>query len=123
MVKPGSQCDQVLGLGVAWPCFLELSHVRCCSDAMPGHGLALLCLLPFLQGANASDLAAAKPVAAAVASEFSRSSEMFQFDLLDNPAVKALAGDAQHGALYQLLSIFLSGMVQVRGWEVGRILG
>ena len=76
-----------------------------------------------LQGASASDLVAAKPVAAAVASEFIRSSEMFQFDLLDNPAVKALAGDAQHGTLYQLLSIFLSGTVQVGGWEVGPMLG
>ncbi|GAB4818111.1 hypothetical protein N2152v2_005157 [Parachlorella kessleri] len=64
------------------------------------------------EGTNASDLATAKPVAAAVASDFIRSPEMFQFDLLDNPAVKALAGDAQHGALYQLLSIFLSGTVQ-----------
>ncbi len=66
-----------------------------------------------MQGASAADLAAAKPVAAAVVTEFVRSPEMFQFDLLDNPAVAALARDAQHGALHQLLTIFLSGTVKV----------
>jgi hypothetical protein len=52
-------------------------------------------------------------VAAAVVTEFVRSPEMFQFDLLDNPAVRALAADPQHAPLHRLLTIFLSGTVKV----------
>ena len=41
-----------------------------------------------------------------------RSTEVYQFDLLDCPAVAQLRGDPQQGPVYELLSIMLSGDVQ-----------
>ena len=51
--------------------------------------------------------------AAAAAAYFIRSTEVFQFDLLDSPAVAQLDGDSQHATTYQLLSLLLAGDVQV----------
>lgn len=49
-------------------------------------------------------------------SEFIRSPDMFQFDLAANPAVTQLgsSGSGENRALHRLLTIFLTGTVQVR---------
>jgi hypothetical protein len=61
------------------------------------------------------------PAAVQVVAEFIRSQDMFQFDLAANPAVAQLGAIPQHKALHTLLTIFLSGSVQVRllrlGWR------
>lgn len=66
------------------------------------------------QDADAADLPGAVPAAAQVVAEFIRSPDSFQFDLAGNPAVAQLAGSPQHGALHRLLTIFLTGTIQVR---------
>ena len=50
-----------------------------------------------------------------VVSEFIRSPDMFQFDLAANPAVAQLgsSGSSEHRSLHRLLTIFLTGTVQV----------
>ena len=48
----------------------------------------------------------------AAAAAFIRSSEVYQFDLLECPAVAQLRDDPQQGPTFQLLSIMLSGDVQ-----------
>ena len=59
-------------------------------------------------------LAVVQAAAAAAAGAFIRSTEVYQFDLLECPAVAQLRGDPQQGPVYELLSIMLSGDVQVR---------
>lgn len=86
-----------------------------CSASPPGWLHPALCT----QDAPAADLPSAVPAAVQVAAEFIRSPDSFQFDLAGNPAVAQLAGSAQHGALHRLLTIFLTGTIQVRpaaGW-------
>lgn len=103
--------------------YRSLPHpVRSSRYAANNRAFCHTCLAP--QGASAAEMAAAKPTAVAAALEFVRSAELFQFDLLDNPALRALASDAQHAPLFQLLTIFLSGTVKVwagivvQGWWV-----
>lgn len=79
-------------------------------------------LTPPCQAASAAELPGAVPAAVAVVSEFIRSPDMFTFDLAGNPAVAQLGGGAaEHKALHRLLSIFLGGTVQVRGWSGGGV--
>ena len=59
-----------------------------------------------------------KGVAAAAVTEFIRSPDVFQFDLLESPAVAQLKGDAQYGKLWQLLQIVLDGDLKVTGWQL-----
>lgn len=85
--------------------------------------------LSFLQDAPAADLPGAVPAAAQVVAEFIRSPDSFQFDLASNPAVAQLASSPQHGALHRLLTIFLTGTIQVglgqpwRCWLGERLVG
>ena len=44
---------------------------------------------------------------------FIRSPDVFQFDLMDSPAVAQLQEDPQHAQTHQLLSLLLAGDVQV----------
>lgn len=47
-------------------------------------------------------------------SAFLASPDLFHFDLASNPAVAQLGGDATYAPLHRLLTIFLSGSVEVR---------
>ena len=85
--------------------------------ARDAHRLTLRCLASF-EDANAQDLAGVKGVAAAAVTEFIRSPDVFQFDLLESPAVAQLKGDAQYGKLWQLLQIVLDGDLKVTGWQL-----
>eukprot|EP00898_Chlorokybus_atmophyticus_P007224 jgi/Chlat1/7502/Chrsp61S07019 len=56
-----------------------------------------------------SDAAEAKEVAARTVLEFLKSPKLFQADLLEMSAIRALESDAKHASLHRLLSIFLLG--------------
>ena len=87
------------------------------SAARDAYRLTLRCLASF-EDANAQDLASVKGVAAAAVSEFIRSPDIFQFDVLESPAVAQLKGDAQYGKLWQLLQIALDGDLKVTGLQL-----
>lgn len=78
------------------------------SAARDAYRLTLRCLASF-EDASTQDLASVKGVSAAAVTEFIRSPDVFQFDLLESPAVAQLKGDAQYGKLWQLLQIVLDG--------------
>lgn len=80
-----------------WPSPRASMPARACPQAMSSHAQ-----LPW-----------SLPLCPQVVSEFIRSPDMFQFDLAANPAVVQL-GSGQHAALHRLLTIFLTGTVQVR---------
>lgn len=52
--------------------------------------------------------------------EFIRNPDLFQFDMLDSPAVQQLKGDSKFGGVYQLLTLLLTGDMKVgllaRAW-------
>lgn len=72
----------------------------------------LLKLLESVDSASASEVAECKAAAATAATDFVKSPDLFQFDLLETPAIQQLRGDSQHGPLFELLSLMLSGSVQ-----------
>lgn len=51
-------------------------------------------------------------IAAKVVKEYIVSPDLFQFDVADIPAVKALASSSEHGAMYAILKLFLDGTVK-----------
>lgn len=69
-------------------------------------------LLESVDSAPAEEVAECKAAAATAASDFIKSPDLFQFDMLEAPAVEQLRGDAEHGPLFDLLSLMLSGSVQ-----------
>ncbi len=87
------------------------------SAARDAYRLTLRCLASF-EDASTQDLASVKGVAAAAVTEFIRSPDVFQFDLLESPAVAQLKGDAQFGKLWQLLQIVLDGDLKVTGLQL-----
>ncbi len=106
-------------LELLWHPCASCSLLSCCSVSRRVlHSLPTkpACTAPpaRLQDAAAADLPGAVPAAAQVVAEFIRSPDSFQFDLAANPAVAQLAGSPQHGALHRLLTIFLTGTIQVR---------
>lgn len=70
-------------------------------------------MLEGLEGAEAGEVAQFRGAAAAAAADFVKSPDAFQFDMADTPALRQLQGDAQHGPLFELLQLLLSGNVQV----------
>lgn len=71
-------------------------------------------MLESLDRASPAEVAQYKGAAAAAAADFIKSPDAFQFDMAATPAVQQLQGDSQHGPLFQLLQLLLSGSVQVR---------
>lgn len=72
----------------------------------------LLCKhLATFETATAAEAATGAPVAAQVVSDFVRSPDLFHFDMADNPAVAALASNAEHAPLHKLLNVYLTGSV------------
>lgn len=69
-------------------------------------------LLESVDSAPDAEVAECKAAAATAASDFVKSPDLFQFDLLEAPAVQQLRGDSEHGPLFELLSLMLSGSVQ-----------
>jgi len=61
------------------------------------------------QGEAAPALASVADAAASAAKMFIAARDIFHSDLLDMSAVKHLQGDATHGKVHRLLSIFLTG--------------
>mmetsp|Transcript_708 Transcript_708/g.2091 ORF Transcript_708/g.2091 Transcript_708/m.2091 type:complete len:416 (-) Transcript_708:200-1447(-) len=69
-------------------------------------------MLESLDRASPAEVAQYKGAAAAAAADFIKSPDAFQFDMAATPAVQQLQGDSQHGPLFQLLQLLLSGSVQ-----------
>ena len=65
------------------------------------------------QDASPQELVGLKGIAASAVADFIRSPDVYQFDLMESPAVRQLEGDAQDGPLLELLSTILDGDVQV----------
>lgn len=66
-----------------------------------------------LQLSSGPEVAAVKGEAALAVSDFIRSADTFQFDLLENPAISQLATDAKYGPLHKLLTTVIDGDVMV----------
>ena len=62
-----------------------------------------------------------KDVAGLTLVDFARFQDIVQFDLADSPAITQLKGDAQYGALYNLMGLLLAGDVQVRSMAVNQV--
>ncbi|KAK9828739.1 hypothetical protein WJX72_001837 [[Myrmecia] bisecta] len=73
--------------------------------------LTVKCLSTF-EEATPAELAEIKGVAADAVAQFVASTDMFQFDLAESPAVKQLESDPQYGVLYSLLLVLLAGDLQ-----------
>jgi hypothetical protein len=55
-----------------------------------------------------------KGEAALAVADFIRNPDLFQFDLLENPAIVQLASDSKYGSLHKLLNLVIEGDVEVR---------
>jgi translation initiation factor 3 subunit M len=93
-----------------------------CADALRGctrkpktaakEAYRLLCkYLVTFEGSSAGEAATGATIASQVVSDYLKSSDLFHFDLADNPAIAALAGNSQSAPLHQLLTIYLTGSV------------
>lgn len=65
------------------------------------------------KGPGDADVAKVKPEAALAVADFIRNADLFQFDLLDNPALAELASDPKYQPLYKLLTLVIDGDVKV----------
>lgn len=136
--KVSGLADVMLGIirtqADSWSSDLALSPVdgrrlyAACADALRGctrkpktaakEAHRLLCkYLTTLEGAVPKEVAkdaGSLQVAAQVVTDFIRSSDLFHFDLAENPAVVALSSstvDGSHPLLHHLLTIYLTGTV------------
>ena len=57
-------------------------------------------------------MAEVKEIASTSVADFIRSTDAYQYDLLESPAVKQLASDPHHAHLYKLLTLMLDGNVK-----------
>jgi hypothetical protein len=136
--KVSGLADVMLGIirtqADSWSSDLALSPLderklyAACADALRGctrkpktaakEAHRLLCkYLTTLEGASGADVARdvrSLQVAAQVVTDFIRSSDLFHFDLAENPAVVELSSstvDGSHQQLHRLLTIYLTGVV------------
>lgn len=91
--------------------FLAISNILKDNKSTPKDSLAFLTkyLATFpIDGEEPNAMNDAKAEAVRAIIEFVKSSDIFQCDLLDMPAVKQLEKDEQYSLVYQLLKIFLT---------------
>ena len=77
-------------------------------------GLEGVTALDTMQASDDSSSSELQDAAATVIVDFVRFPDVFQFDLVDCPAVLALKGHGKHGELHTLLHLLLEADVKVR---------
>eukprot|EP00884_Botryococcus_braunii_P022700 jgi/Botrbrau1/9113/Bobra.0305s0017.1 len=68
--------------------------------------------LQTFQGPDDADVPRVKAEAALALADFIRNPDLFQFDLLENPAVVQLASDPKYEPLHKLLNLVIEGQVE-----------